>query len=77
MDKRNPKGCFIIDSESISVDDIANMLWKESSEKCELQKGVEYHCVESAYGKFTLIRCLMDDPNAGSVREVFFLKIPE
>jgi len=72
--KRSPEGCFTIDSESISVNDIANMQWKEASEKYELQKGVEWYCVEGTYGKFTLVRCLTDDPNSGAVIERFFLK---
>ena len=72
--KRSSEGHLTMDSESISVDDIASMQWKEASEKYELQKGVEWHCVEGAYDKFTLVRCLMDDPNSGAVVERFFLK---
>jgi len=72
--KRSPEGCFTVETESISVDDIANMQWKEASERYELQKGVEWHCVEGTYGKFTLVRCIADNPSLGSVREVFFLK---
>jgi hypothetical protein len=72
--KRSPKGCFTIETESISVEDIANIQWKEASEKYELQKGVEWHCVEGTYGKFTLVRCIADNPNLGTVREAFFLK---
>lgn len=74
VSKRSPDGRLTIESESIKVDDIANMQWKEASEKCELQKGVEWHCVEGAYGKFTLVRCLTNDPNSGVVIENFFLK---
>jgi len=74
VNKRSPEGRLTIDTESIRVDDIANVQWKKVSEKYELQKGVEWHCVEGAYGKFTLIRCLMDDPNSGVVLEKFFLK---
>jgi hypothetical protein len=72
--KRSPEGCFTTDRESISVDDIANMQWKEASEKYELQKGSEWHCVEGVYRKFTLVRCLANNPNMGTVREEFFLK---
>jgi hypothetical protein len=72
--KRSPEGCFTIASESISVDDIANVQWKEASEKYELQKGVEWHCVEGACSKFTLVRCITDNPNSGAVLEKFFLK---
>jgi Zn ribbon nucleic-acid-binding protein len=72
--KRSPEGGLTIDSEGVSVDDIANMQWKEASEKYELQKGVEWHCVEGAYGKFTLVRCLKEDPKSGAVIEKFFLK---
>jgi len=72
--KRSPEGCFTIDSESISVDDIANIQWKEASEKYELQNGVNWHCVEGVYSKFTLVRCIADNPNTGTVREEFFLK---
>lgn len=75
--KRSPEGSFTIDSESIRVDDIANMQWKEASEKYELQKGVEWHCVEGAYGKFTLVRCITDNPKSGAVLEKFFLKPQE
>lgn len=74
VNKRSPEGRLTIESESIKVDDIANMHWKEASERYELQKGVEWHCVEGAYGKFTLVRCLVDDPNSGTVVERFFLK---
>jgi hypothetical protein len=74
VNKGSPEGRFTIESESIKVDDIANMQWKEASEKYKLQKGVEWHYVEGAYGKFTLVRCLRDDPNSGTVREKFFLK---
>jgi len=72
--KRSLEGLFTVDSESISVDDVAKMQWREASEKYELQKGVEWHCVEGTYGKFTLVRCLMNDPNSGAVIERFFLK---
>jgi len=72
--KRSPEGFFTMNSESISVDDIANMQWKDASEKYKLQKGVEWHCVEGAYRKFTLVRCLTDDPNSGAVLEKFFIK---
>jgi len=75
--KRSSEGHFTIESESIKVDDIANMQWREASEKYKLQEGVEWHCVEGAYGKFTLVRCLMDDPNSGAVVERFFLKSRE
>jgi hypothetical protein len=75
--KRSPEGCFTIDTESISVDDIANTQWKEASEKYELQKGVGWHCVEGAYGKFTLVRCITDNPKSGAVLEKFFLKTQE
>jgi hypothetical protein len=63
-----------IDTESIKVDDIANAQWKEASERYELQEGVEWHCVEGAYRKFTLVRCIADNPNVGTVREQYFLK---
>lgn len=72
--KRNPEGRFTIDTGSISVDDIANIQWKEASEKYELQNGVKWHCVEGVYRKFTLVRCIADNPNTGTVREEFFLK---
>jgi hypothetical protein len=74
VNKRSPEGRLTIDTESIKVDDIANMQWKEASEKYELQKGAEWHCVEGVYRKFTLVRCITDIPNSGTVREVFFLK---
>jgi hypothetical protein len=74
VNKRSSEGRLTIDTESIKVDDIANMQWKEASEKYELQKGVEWHCVEGTYGKFTLVRCIADNPNSGSFCEVFFLK---
>jgi len=77
VNKRSPEGRLTIESESIKVDDIANMQWKEASEKYELQKGVEWHFVEGAYGRFTLVRGLMDDPNSGAVVERFFLKSRE
>jgi hypothetical protein len=70
--KRNPEGSFTIDTESISVNDIANMQWKEASEKYNLQKGVEWHFVEGAHRKFTLVRCIADNPNTGTVRENTF-----
>jgi hypothetical protein len=72
--KRSSEGRFTIDTESISVDDIANIQWKEASEKYELQNGVKWHCVEGVYRKFTLVRCIADNPNTGTVREEFFLK---
>jgi len=72
--KKSPEGHFTINTESISVSDIANMQWREASEKYELQKGVKWHCVEGVYGKFTLVRCIVDNPNLGTVREEFFLK---
>jgi hypothetical protein len=75
--KRSPEGCLTIDSESIKVENIANMQWKEASEKYELQEGVEWHCVEGAYGKFIIVRCIADDPNSGAVLERFFLKPKE
>lgn len=75
--KRSPEGRFTIDAEKIRVDVIANMQWKEASEKYELQEGVEWHCVEGAYNKFTLVRCITDNANTGSVREIFFLKSRE
>jgi hypothetical protein len=74
VNKRNPEGRLTIDTESIKVDDIANVQWKEASERYELQKGVEWHCVEGAYRKFTLVRCIADNPNVGTVREEYFLK---
>lgn len=64
----------LCDMCGIKVDDIANAQWKEASERYELQKGVEWHCVEGAYRKFTLVRCIADNPNVGTVREEYFLK---
>jgi len=77
VSKRSLDGRLTIESESIKVDDIANMQWKEASEKYELQEGVEWHCVEGAYGKFTLVRCVTDNPRSGTVLEKFFLKPKE
>ena len=75
--KRSLRGCFTIEVENISVEDIASTQWKEASEKYELQKGVKWHCVEGTYGKFRLVRCIADNPNLGTVREAFFLKTLE
>lgn len=72
--KRSLEGRFTMDTESISADDIANTQWKEVSEKYELQKGVEWHFVEGAHRNFTLVRCIADNPNTGTVREEYFLK---
>jgi hypothetical protein len=77
VNKRDPEGRLTIDTESIKVDDIANAQWKEASERYELQEGVEWHCVEGAYRKFTLVRCIADNPNVGTVREEYFLKHQE
>jgi len=75
--KRSLERHFTIESESIKVDDIANTQWKEASEKYELQEGVEWYCVEGAYGKFTLVRCIADDPKSGAILERYFLKLKD
>lgn len=74
VNKRSPEGRLTIETESIKVDDIANVQWKEASERYELQEGVEWHCVEGAYRRSTLVRCIADNPNVSTVREAYFLK---
>jgi hypothetical protein len=63
----------VLGEESIKVEDIANVRWKEASQKYKLQEGVEWHFVEGAYRDFTLVRCMADNPT-GTVREEYFLK---
>jgi len=45
---------------------------KEASEKYELQKGGERHCVEGAHSSFTLVRCITANPNSLSSRGILF-----
>jgi hypothetical protein len=72
---RNLEGRLTMDTENIRVEDIANLQWKEASEKYKLQERLEWHCVEAAYRNFTLVRCMTDNLKVGTVREVYFLKL--
>jgi len=75
VDVRNPATGQYLGAESIKVDAIANMPWKEATERYELWKelGVDWQCVEAPFNSMKLTRCIADNPMTGMFYEKFFL----
>lgn len=75
VDVRNPATGQYLGAESIKVEFIANMPWKEATERFELWKelGVDWQCVEAPFNSMKLIRCIADNPMTGVFYEKFFL----
>lgn len=75
VDVRNPTTGQYLGVEAIKVDSIANMPWKDSTERYELWKdlGVDWQCVEAPFNSMKLIRCIADNPMTGIFYEKFFL----
>jgi len=75
VDVRNPTTGQYLGVEAIKVDSIANMPWKDSTERYELWKdlGVDWQCVEAPFNSMKIIRCIADNPMTGIFYEKFFL----